>query len=123
MQSSVMTCSQSSFLNFVAIDFDNVATKLWCNSLVFVATGILLLCSFYCHDRKFLCRNIHSSFNSSLCCNMNFFVAIPLVLLFSSLSRQRIHLLHVLFAATEIIFVAVEILLLLIVNSECYVMT
>ena len=52
---------------------------------------------------------------------MNFFVAIPLVLLFNFLSRQRIHLSYVLFVATEIIFVVKEILLLVVVNYECNV--
>ena len=47
--------------------------------------------------------------------------------LFSFLSGQGIHLLHVLVVAIEIIFVvieiilAIEILLLLVVNSEFYV--
>ena len=50
---------------------------------------------------------------------MNFFVTISLVLLFKFLLRFRIHLPHVLFVMTEIIFVATEILLLLVVNSEC----
>ena len=65
---------------------------------------------------KFLCRDRDSAFNSLLCRNMSFFVSILFVLLFNSLLRQRIHLLHVL-------FVAIEILLLLVVNYECYVAT
>ena len=57
MQSSVATCYFSSFLNFVATDFDNVttnfdnvatyfdniATKFWCSSLVLVAIGMYML--------------------------------------------------------------------------------
>ena len=38
MQSSVTTCSLSSFLNYVAADFDNAATEFWRSSLVLVAT-------------------------------------------------------------------------------------
>ena len=53
----------------------------------------------------------------------SFFASILLVLLFSILSRQGIHLLHVLFVATKIIFVAIEIVLPLVVNSNCYVAT
>ena len=59
---------------------------------------------------------------------MNFFVAIPLVLLFNfyvaienSLSRQNSPQPHFLFVTIEIIFVAIEILLLFFVNSECNV--
>ena len=55
--------------------------------------------------------------------NMNFFVVIPLVLLFNfyiaienSLSRQNSPQPHVL-------FVAIEIQLLLVVNSGCYAVT
>ena len=52
---------------------------------------------------------------------MNFFVSIPLVLLFNFLSRHRIHLHHVLVVTIENFFAATEILLILLVNSECYV--
>ena len=59
---------------------------------------------------------------------MNLFVAIPLVFLFNfyvatknSLSRHKSSQSHVLFIATEIIVVVIGILLLLIMNSECYV--
>ena len=38
MQSSIVTCSLSSFLDSVAIDFDNVATKFLCSNLVLVVT-------------------------------------------------------------------------------------
>ena len=57
------------------------------------------------------------------------FLFIPLVLFFNfyatenSLSQQNSPQPHVLFVATEIIFVAIEVLLLLVVNSECYVVT
>ena len=51
----------------------------------------------------------------------SFFVSILLMLLFNILSRQGIHLLHVLFVVTEIIFVTKEIVLPLVVNSDCYV--
>ena len=61
---------------------------------------------------------------------MNFFVTIPLVLLFNfyaaienSMSRQNSPQPHVLFVATEIIFVATKILLLFVMNSECNVAT
>ena len=61
---------------------------------------------------------------------MNFFVTIPLVLLFNfyvatenSLSRQNSPQPHVLFVATEIIFVITENLLLFVVNFECNVVT
>ena len=61
---------------------------------------------------------------------MNFFVIIPLVLLFNfyvaienSLSQQNSPQPHVLFVVTKIIFVAIEILLLFIVNSKCNVTT
>ena len=40
MQSYVATYSLSSFLDSVAIDFDNVMTEFWCSSLVLVATGM-----------------------------------------------------------------------------------
>ena len=53
----------------------------------------------------------------------SFFVSILLMLVFSILSRQGIHLLHVLSVATEIIFVVIEIVLPLVVNSDCYVAT
>ena len=53
----------------------------------------------------------------------SFFVSILLVLLFSILSRQGIHLLYVLFVATEIIFVATDIVLPLVVNFDCSVVT
>ena len=52
---------------------------------------------------------------------MSFFVSILFVFHFNFLLRQRIHLLHALFVATDIIFVTVEILLLLVMNSKCYV--
>ena len=45
MQSSVATCSLSSFLNPVMTDFDNVATEFWCHSLVLVVIGM------YCVSR------------------------------------------------------------------------
>ena len=66
-----------------------------------------------------LCCDGDSAFNYLLCRNMNFFVATPLIFLFNFLSRQRIHLLHVLFVAIDIIFLMTKILLLLVVNSEC----
>ena len=91
--------------------------------ILFCRDRILSFHSFYCCDRKFLCRDRDSAFISLLCRNMSFFVAILFVLLFNSLLRQRIHLLHVLFVMTEIIFVVTEILLLLVVNSQCYVAT
>ena len=94
-----------------------------CDLILFCCDRILLFHSIYSCDRKFLCHDRDSAFNSPLCRNMNFFVATPLVLLFSSLKRQRIHLFHVWFVAIEIIFVTTKILLLLVVNSECYVTT
>ena len=61
---------------------------------------------------------------------MNFFVVIPLVFLFNfyvmienSLSRQNSPQPHVLLVATEITIVAIEILLLFVMNSECNVAT
>ena len=53
----------------------------------------------------------------------SFFVSILLVLLLGILSQQGIHLLHVLSVATKIIFVTTQIVLPLIVNSNCYVAT
>ena len=55
--------------------------------------------------------------------NKNFFVSILLMFLFSILLRQGIHLLDVLFIATEIIFVVIEIVLPLVINHDCYVVT
>ena len=49
------------------------------------------------------------------------FVSILLVYLFNILSGQGIHLLHIFSVATEIIFVTTEIVLPLVVNSDCYV--
>ena len=65
MQSSVATCSLSSFFDYVATDFDNVATKVWCSSLVLVATGMyyvatpnLFATSFSCPSASGVCRDI-----------------------------------------------------------------
>ena len=91
--------------------------------ILFCRDKILSFHSFYCRYIKLLCRDTGFAFNSGSCHNKNFFVAILLVLVFSFLSRQGIHLLHVLVVATEIIFVVTEILLLLVVNSKCYVAT
>ena len=84
---------------------------------------ILSFLSFYCRDRKLLYCDKSFAFNSWLCRNKNFFVSILLVLLFSILLRQGIHLLLVLSVAIEIIFVATEIVLPLVVNCDCYVAT
>ena len=55
MQSFVATCSLSSFLDYVAIDFDNVVTKFWCSSLVFVAIGMYCVTTPYLFATSFLC--------------------------------------------------------------------
>ena len=61
-----------------------------CRDLIlFCCDNILLFHSFYYRDINFLCRDRDSAFNSSLCCNMNFFVFTPLVFLFSSLSPKK----------------------------------
>ena len=57
------------------------------NLILFYRDRILLFHSFYCRDRKFICSDRDSAFNSSLCSNMIFFVATPLVFLFSPLLR------------------------------------
>ena len=51
----------------------------------------------------------------------SFVVSILLVFFFNILSRQGIHLLHIFSVATKIIFVTTEIVLPLVVNSDCYV--
>ena len=65
MQSSVVTCSLSSFLDYVVTDFDNVVTKFWCSSLVLVATGMYCVttpnmfpANFSCPSTSRVCRNI-----------------------------------------------------------------
>ena len=78
----------------VATKFSSIATECY-HSL-----------AFFCRDRKLLCRDRDSAFNSSLCHNMNFFVTIPLVLLFKFLSGKSSPQPHVLFVTTELIFVA-----------------
>ena len=65
MQSSITTCSLGSFLNYVATDFDNVATEFWCSSLVLVAIGMycvmtpnLFATSFSCPSASEVYRDI-----------------------------------------------------------------
>ena len=81
------------FLVLIASRGIFVATKLtWLISVLFQFLSgpsfffrdrILSTCSFYCRDRIILCRDRDFAFNISPCCNMNFFVTIPLVLLFN----------------------------------------
>ena len=65
MQSSITTCSLSSFLDSIATDFDNVATKFLCSNLVLVATRMpcvvtsnLFATSFSCLSASGICHDI-----------------------------------------------------------------
>ena len=74
-------------------------------------------------DRPYHCGGEAQIFPATLdyVATRSFFVSIILVFLFNILSRQGIHLLHVFSVATEIIYVTTEIVLPLVVNSNCYV--
>ena len=84
MQSSVATCSLSSFLDSVAIDFDNVGTKFWCSSLVLFATGM-----YYVATLNLFATSFSRPSTSGVCCDIIFLVATNIFLFsLSTLSRQ-----------------------------------
>ena len=55
MQSSIATCSLSSFLDSIATDFDNVVTKFWCSCLVLVATRMYCVATPNLFSTSFSC--------------------------------------------------------------------
>ena len=73
MQSSIATCSLSSFLNSVATDFDNVATKFWCS--VLVVTGMYCVATLNLFETSFSCPSAYGVYRDII-----FLVAINIFL-------------------------------------------
>ena len=85
MQSSIATYSLSSFLDSIAIDFDNAATEFWCSSLVLIATGIYCVVTLNLFATSFSCSSA-----SGVCRDIIFIVAINTFLFsLSTLSQQN----------------------------------
>ena len=83
MQSFVATCSLSSFLNYVATDFDNVAIEFWCSSLVLVAIGMYCVATPNLFAPNFLCSSA-----SGVCHDIIFLITTN-IFLFSLLTLSR----------------------------------
>ena len=109
---------------------DTISLTILKSSSIFVATYFSLVVTEYFHSLAFIIARENFFITTQVLpatldyvITRSFFVSILLVLLFSILSQQGIHLLHVLSVVTEIIFVAIEIVLPLVMNYVFYIAT